>query len=268
MNKLRQSCYFLIFSLLPLLAKGEHPFMPGEKVEYEVYYNVGFLWFNSAKVTFSITERNYHGVPVYRFFSIGITNPSYDWFFMVRDTFLSYADRQTLLPYFAQRNTLEGGYRVNDMLFFNYAEKSINAKLYNSKRGSRKKTFTLNDTIFDLLTAVYYCRTLDYSILSINQTVPIRAVIDDSVYNLYIRYLGKEQIALRNGEKYLTHKISAKLIEGTIFRSGEDLFVWFTADNAKIPLVIDAKILVGSVKAYLSKASELKYPIQAGPLSP
>ncbi len=268
MIKWRYRCFILILWLLPLFAQGEHPFSPGEKVEYDVYYNVGFLWFNSAKVTFSVTERNYHGVQVYRFFSTGITHSNYDWFFMVRDTFVSYADRQTLLPYFAQRNTLEGGYRVNDLLFFNYFDKTINAKLYNSKRGARKKTFTLTDTIFDLLTAVYYCRAIDYSNLLVNQTVPIRAVVDDSVYNLYIRYLGKEQITLRNGEKYLTHKISAKLIEGTIFRSGEDLLVWFTADNAKIPLVIDAKILVGSVKAYLKATTELKHPIQAGPLSP
>jgi len=41
-------------------------------------------------------------------------------------------------------------------------------------------------------------------------------------------------------------------VEGTIFRGGEDMLVWVSTDNRKIPIVVEAKILVGSVKAYLA----------------
>ena len=51
------------------------------------------------------------------------------------------------------------------------------------------------------------------------------------------------------------------LVEGTIFKGGEDLFVWVTDDMNKIPILVEAKILVGSVKAVLSGMEGLKYPV-------
>jgi hypothetical protein len=52
-------------------------------------------------------------------------------------------------------------------------------------------------------------------------------------------------------------------VEGTIFKGGEDLTVWVTADKNKIPVMAEAKILVGSVKAYLTSYEGLKLPLEA-----
>ena len=41
------------------------------------------------------------------------------------------------------------------------------------------------------------------------------------------------------------------LVKGTIFKGGEDLLVWVTDDNKRVPVLVEAKILVGSVKAIL-----------------
>ena len=57
--------------------------------------------------------------------------------------------------------------------------------------------------------------------------------------------------------------MSALLVEGTIFTGGEDLVVWVTDDQNKIPIMAEAKILIGSVKAYLMGYEGLKYKMEA-----
>jgi hypothetical protein len=50
-------------------------------------------------------------------------------------------------------------------------------------------------------------------------------------------------------------------VSGTIFSGGEDLFVWITDDRNKIPILVEAKILVGSVKAVFAGSKNLAFPV-------
>ncbi len=77
---------------------------------------------------------------------------------------------------------------------------------------------------------------------------------------LYIRYLGKEIITGLKDQKYNCIKLSSAMIEGTIFKSGEDLIIWITDDKNHLPILLQAKILVGSVKALLLNAENLRNP--------
>lgn len=40
------------------------------------------------------------------------------------------------------------------------------------------------------------------------------------------------------------------------------MFVWVTDDANRIPVLVESKILVGSVKAYLSGTKGLRHPIK------
>ena len=64
-----------------------------------------------------------------------------------------------------------------------------------------------------------------------------------------------------DGKKYRCIKMSAKMVEGTIFKGDEDVLVWITDDDDHIPIHIEAKILVGTVKAYLNEARGLLNPL-------
>ena len=76
---------------------------------------------------------------------------------------------------------------------------------------------------------------------------------------IYIRYLGKEDVKTRNKKLYKCLKFSVKLVEGTIFKGDEDALIWVTDDKNKIPVMIEAHILVGSVKAILRETKGLKW---------
>ena len=68
----------------------------------------------------------------------------------------------------------------------------------------------------------------------------------------------------RSGKEYLCYKFSALLVEGTIFSGGEDMVVWITADANRVPVMVEAKILIGSIKAYLTGYDKMIKEIDTG----
>ena len=121
----------------------------------------------------------------------------------------------------------------------------------------------MTKNIYDVISGVYQIRNLDFDKYEINDTIPVRMIIDNEIFDLYIRYLGKEVLKTHDKRKFRTIKFSALLIEGTIFKGGEDLYVWVTDDLNRIPVLVEAKILIGSVKAALSGTDNLKFPLDS-----
>ncbi len=110
---------------------------------------------------------------------------------------------------------------------------------------------------------MYYARNVDLSKYKKNDKIPLTFVIDNKIYTLYGRYLGKEVIKTKKQTKYRCIKLKLLLVEGTIFKGGEDLVVWVTDDKNRIPIKISAKILVGSIKVYLSSTTGLRYKLNS-----
>jgi hypothetical protein len=55
---------------------------------------------------------------------------------------------------------------------------------------------------------------------------------------------------------YKTIMFKPKLIEGTLFKGGEEMTVFVTDDKYKIPVYIETPIVVGKVKVYLLPKGE------------
>lgn len=226
-------------------------FKSGEIVKYRAVYNWGFIWINAGDVVFSIRDTVFQGVPSYYFLSKGWSLKQYDWFFKVRDKFESIASKDSLKPFWFVRDTYEGGNIAYNRYNFDYANRKLSIYSYTSERAAKQQILPLKANTFDVLSAIYYCRTLDFDNLVKDQKIPLTMAIDNEVFNLFIRYQGKEAITIHNGGTYSTFKFSVMLVKGTIFKGGEDLLVWVTDDEKRIPVLVEAKILVGSVKAVL-----------------
>ena len=117
--------------------------------------------------------------------------------------------------------------------------------------------------VFDVLSAIYQCRSLDFNLIKINEKIPVKIVLDGKVYPLYVRLIGKEIIKDRSDKKYRCIKFSALLVEGSIFKGGEDMNIWVTDDENRVPVLVEAKILIGSVKVYLNRTEGLKKELRA-----
>lgn len=256
---------FLLFFYLTGAAqkqKAYDSFQAGESITYDVFYNWSFVWLHTGEVTFQVHDTTYQGQSAFHFYSVGKSFKNYDWIYKVRDTFQTVALKKSLLPLYFSRNTYEGGYEVNNRYYFNYSDNKLIANTYNSKDGTNKKTMPLEKGIHDVLSMIYVARNYNFSSYQPNDKIPIKIIIDGEIFDLYIRYLGKETIESKAGEEYDCIKFSPLLVEGTIFSGGEDMTVWVTDDKNSIPILVEAKILVGSVKAYFRKAENIKYKTQ------
>ncbi len=257
----------LVFLMhLPMSAQcyeGAKVFEPGEVVQYHAYYNWGFVWINAGKVSFSVDETMWEGRQALHLKSYGSTYKAYDVLFKVRDSLDVWVDPHSLEPFEFHRRTHEGSFEAHHHYVFDHEKNQVNAAISKRRKPYRDTTFTWPECSYDLLSMVYQARSIDFSQYNIDDRIPINLIIDGEVHNLYIRYLGKEVVKDRSGRRFRCLKFSPLLVEGTIFEDGEDMIVWVTDDKSRIPIVVEAKILVGSVKAVFVDAEGLKYSIKA-----
>lgn len=50
-------------------------------------------------------------------------------------------------------------------------------------------------------------------------------------------------------------RVSPLLVAGDVFKGGENMKVWVSDDEYRIPVMVEAKIIVGSVKGILDEAN-------------
>jgi|TARA_R100000027_G_C2233724_1_gene89925 hypothetical protein len=265
MNKFLFFSFIIVLIYLPKFSSGQcleqsTAYKAGEEIWYDVKYNWGVIWVDAGEVMFAVEDAKWEGYDAHWFKGYGRSMPKWDWVYKVRDTFDAIGTQEQLKPLYFHRNTSEGSYKVNNKYWFDKEKETIKAEVYNSDDEEKiKKNVPYDDCIWDVLSAIYYARNLDFTSYSSEEKIPFNLIVDGKVHNLYVRYLGKEQLEMPDEKVYNTIKFSALLVEGTIFDGGEDMTVWVTDDKNKIPLKVQAKIQVGWVKAFLKSTKGLKY---------
>jgi hypothetical protein len=223
-------------------------------LSFDVYYHWGLIWAHAGECSFSVRPEEYGDKNTLHFIGDGKTFANYDWFFKVRDKFESWTDTTTLEPYRYIRNSSEGSTKTYNDNYFDHKKKTI-TYFRMEKAVVKKDSMKYTDCTFDVLTMIYYARCIDFSKVKKNEKIPISLYLDGKVHDsLYIRYQGKQKIKTKLGEK-ICHVFSPLLIKGTIFAGGEDMTVWVSDDEKRIPLLIKSSIVVGEIQV---KIREIK----------
>jgi hypothetical protein len=229
-------------------------FLPGESITYKILYNWGFVWLEAGEVTFRVEQKDYKGKPSYYFSGVGSTFPKYDWIYKVRDKFESWADTGTLKPFRFNRDQKEGPTIIYESAFFSFPKKKVYDVLRINDKAGIDSVDMPSNTI-DVMTAIYYSRCIDFSKYQPRDTIPITLYLENKIYPVYIRYMGKEDHTVEGVGTFHCIKFRPLLIEGTIFKGGENMTVWVTDDKNRIPIYVETPIVVGTVKVYLTKLS-------------
>lgn len=241
-------------------------FKAGEKISYDLYYNWGVLWIHAGNAHFSAYHTTYKNQPSYLFSATGSSLKSFDKFFLVRDTFVSIINKETFLPTYYKRVVREDSYWAQDEYWFkNLSDNKVSVVTDCKRRKGERNidTLSLHNSVTDLVTAIYKVRNTDFSKLKKNERIAFSIIFDDDdkQYDLSLTYLGKEQIELRNGEKYNCIKLKPQVIKGDVFKQEDAMTIWITDDPNRIPMMIEAKIRVGSLKVMLKNIINPKFPI-------
>jgi hypothetical protein len=228
-------------------------FKNGEVVKMIVFYNTLGLYAGAGEATFTTAIERFNGKPVYHVIGTGKTYPFFDNFFKVRDRYESYIDTATLLPVKFIRNVDEGGYRIYNNVSFNHDAKTAI---------STKGVFPVTECIQDVISAVYYSRNINFDQYKVGDKIPFDMYLDDEVFHLYIKYMGKEKIKTKYG-KFRAIKIKPLLVKGTIFEGGENMTAWVSDDPNRLLLRVESPILVGKIKVDMMGYSNLRYPLSS-----
>ena len=228
-------------------------FEEGENISFNVFYSVIGLYVNAGTANFSMSMDHVNNRPVYHVVGTGNSNPSYDWIFKVRDRYETYIDTATLQPLKFIRNVDEGGFKKYENVTFNHQTNTA---------VTTNGVFKVPNCVQDVLSAVYYARNIDFNKYESGDKIPFTMFLDNEVYNLYIKYLGKETVKTKYG-KFNAIKFKPLLVKGTLFEGGEKMTVWVSDDANHVPLRIESPIVVGSVKVDMMQYRNLRYPLSS-----
>lgn len=239
-------------------------FYAGEKLSYQALYTWGFVWIHAANVQFSVTSQKIGSTPAYALMAKASSLKAFDWFFKVRDCFQSSITSEKLTPVWFDQNTSEGGFEVRQTYTFDQPGNRIFRHASITRRPNILDTVHIPSCTFDILSAIYYCRTIPFDRYKVKDMLTVNTLIDGKLYPIRFRFLGREIIpGLHSKEKYSCFKIEATAVESTNFKENEKIYVWFTDDDNHLPILIEAKVVVGSVKAYLDTYEGLRNPLKS-----
>jgi hypothetical protein len=226
-------------------------FQAGESVTMRVFYNAAGIYIGAGEATFTTNLERFNGKTTYHCVGDGKTFSFFDNFFKVRDRYESYIDTATMLPIKFIRNVDEGGYKIYNNVTFNHTANTA---------VSTNGVFKTTNCIQDVVSAMYYARNIDFNKYKVGDKIPFDMFLDDEVYHLYIRYLGKEKIKTRYG-RFNAIKFKPLLIKGTIFQGGEKMNAWVSDDPNHLLLRVESPIAVGTIKIDMYGYRNLRYPL-------
>jgi len=236
-------------------------FKNGEVVVYKIYYNWNFVWLSAGEVTFTIREMQ-NDIHIS---AVGITYPSYEWFFKVNDYYSTLLDKKTLLPKEFTRDIEEGNYKLYNKIHFDQKTgKAVSYKGKNSTDDLKRVEYQFDECMHDMLSLVYYLRNVDYSNMKKNDVFPMKMFLDREAYNLKVTYNGKKKnTKVKSSGRYNTIHFSPETIAGKQFKEGTAMDVYVSDDKNKIPVMVESPVSVGSIKAVLIEHKNLKHPFTA-----
>lgn len=226
-------------------------FKEGEVVNMRVYYSTMGMFIGAGDASFTTTLEKYNGKPVFHCVGEGKTFSFFDNFFKVRDRYETYIDTVTMLPIKFIRNVSEGDHKIYNNVSFNHIAGTA---------VTTKGVYKIPRCMQDVISATYYARNINFDNYKPGDRIPFDMFLDDEVFHLYLRYIGKETVKTRYG-KFRSIRFKPLLIKGTMFEGGEKMNVWVSDDPNHVVLRVESPLSVGSVKVDMMSYKNLRYPL-------
>lgn len=247
---------FILSISFSTFAQQTDSFKAGEWFKFKMSYS-GF--FKAGNATLKVNETDLNGKPVFHVVGKGWTTGAIKWFFKVEDSYESYFDKSTNVPYKFVRKIDEGGHTKDLEIDFNQEK---NEAFIKDNKHNTNKTVATTPNVQDMVSTFYYLRNkMDVSKLKAGDEVNLDMFFDEENYGFKLKYLGSENIETPFG-KVNTLKFRPYVMSGRVFKEEESLTLWVSNDKNKIPLKIKADLAVGSLRADLEAFKGLKHPFK------
>lgn len=236
-------------------AQSSKSFRFGEKLKYRVYY--GFI--SGGEAVLEVRKGKYEGRTVNHLYlngkTVGLANSLYN----VDDTYESFTDTLTDWPYFSIRNIHENRYRHYSTQTWDHWGRPDSSIVVSSKTG---KVIVVKGCQ-DILSSFYYLRHMMLkNPPKKEQLIIVDTYFTNEKFPLMVRFKGYETVKTKFGEVQCM-KFMPVVQTGRVFKSKDDMTIWFSNDDNFIPIRIRFDIFVGSVYCDLVDYSGLQNPFKS-----
>lgn len=236
------------------------PFMVGEELRLKA--SVGFV--KAAEATLGISNIIYtiNDKPTWRIDLNARTVGIFDLVSSVRDNWGTYMDTTDLQPQQFYRYIKEGRYRKNEIINFDHAVDSAHVARLNKETRVLEETvdFRISDNVQDMVSSLYYMRSIDWSNYDIGDIITINVFFDDKLELQRIKIVDREVIKTKLG-KMKTIVLVPIREKDELFVEENTVKVWLSDDLNKLPLKVKAKIFVGYLTVELKEAKNIRHPL-------
>lgn len=178
--------------------------------------------------------------------TIGIANK----LFHVLDIYESIIEKESGLPILAIQNVREGRtYKYYNEVSFNRQNNTVTT----TKSGEHK----VKENTMDVLSAFYYIRRIDFSKVKEGDVIKLLTFFSDEEFPLKLRFRGRETIETKWGNIRCL-KFAPVVEPGRVFKTKDDMLIWYTDDANRIPIKVIFELKVGHLTVELRSFSRLK----------
>ena len=182
---------------------------------------------------------------------IASTYSSIDDFFKVRDLYESYINPTTLKPSLFNRSIEEGIYKKKVKYKFKWNESVVKTDIDKFDGYPSSNTTPIPSKVYDLVSAIYRVRKLDFRTKSPGYKAKLNVIVDGKIHQMLITYVGSSTKSVSGKGSVPCHELDLKIADGGLNKAQGKKRLWLTADNAQVPVLIEAHLPIGKVNLKL-----------------
>ncbi len=228
-------------------------FQAGESYSYKVKY--GILTIGQAQVDvhdkiFTVNDR-----PCYRVNVVGKTaGMASIW--RVKNTYRSFVDTTAIIPHRFVYSARENSFARDQVLEFDHGRNLV-------KREEKEKIteYKVPQYVQDVISGYYYMRTINFSKMQIGEKVKAPMFFDDEVYNMEVRYAGKDEVKTRFG-RIKVLKLNPVLPKNKLFEGEEAIRIFVSDDANRVPIRLEIDFSFGTIGMELTGYKKERTPFR------
>jgi hypothetical protein len=221
------------------------PFQPGERLEFLI----NWMGMNAGKAIMEVgKEVEIREARAFHITSIARSNDFISRFFPVEDRIETFIDTENLFPLKFMIHQREGRrVKEREVQYDQTRHKAVQLE------EGKEEIFDIEPKAQDALSALYFFRTLNTP--APGESAIIKVHEGGKNWDLEVKVLGKESLDTPVGPFNTVKTVVMARYEGVFLNKG-DITVWFTDDNRHLPVQMESKVVIGSVKALLVSKEE------------
>ena len=241
----------------PNIPPAKLSFMNGEQLTFVANHTWGL---RVGELATKITYHENGQEPFFQAVASVKTFGFFDTFFKIRDTYVARFKARNLTPLYFFRDINEGKYTIKNEFHF-IEDHKIDARITRSGNRIKDTIMQGKSCTFDLMSLLYFARSIETSAMNMFDYLLISFVIDEEMHDITFRYMGIEQKKVPGVGTFVCKKFSVSLVAGAVFTGKEEMLIWISDDENKLPIWLETPVIVGKVSARISKYEGLKFPL-------